>query len=141
MQRQVRTMRTYILYSCIYILTSFSAHQISSLATLIRYLRWCKTQPWEYVCEEGSMSQDTSIKKSNIMPFNDIWRCWEVSETTFMDTMPAWIHVTVHQDAPGWGQDRTVRSKITHYRRINECWGQQEERWRAAHSFEMHQQP
>lgn len=42
------------------------------------------------------------------MPLNDIWRCWEVSETTFMDTMPAWIHMMLHQDAPGWGQDREI---------------------------------
>lgn len=39
------------------------------------------------------------------------------------------------------GGDRTGRSKIKHYRRINECWGQQEERWRAAHVFERRQQP
>lgn len=44
MQRRVRTTRMYILYSCIYILTSFSAHQISSLTTLIWYLWWFKTQ-------------------------------------------------------------------------------------------------
>lgn len=92
----------------IYVLTSFSAHQISSLATLMWCLWWCKTQLWVYMYEEGSMSQNTSIKKYNKMPLNDIWRCWEVSETTFMDTMPAWIHMMLHQDAPGWGQDREI---------------------------------
>lgn len=39
------------------------------------------------------------------------------------------------------GGDGTGRSKITHYRGINECWGQQEERWRGAHISEMYQQP
>lgn len=87
---------------------------------------------------EGSISQNTSIKKYNIKPLNDIWRCWEVSETTFMDTMPGFIWCYTRTPRGG---DRTGRSKIKHYRRINECWGQQEERWRAAHVFERRQQP
>lgn len=73
------------------------------------------------------------------MPLNDIWRWWEVSETTFMDTMPGFIWCYTRMARGG---DRTGRSKIMHYRRINECWGQQEERWRGgAYIFEMHQQP
>lgn len=89
--------------------------------------------------KDGSAArpQNRSICRADIILINDISRCLEVSETTFMPQLlrgfvascvysinishggNAWCHFP----PPGRGQDRTGRSKITHYRRINAAGG------------------
>lgn len=136
----------HILYRC----TDLSSKHVEHISSSVFQQHWCGYRVWHIcttsilfirasVCKketkEGSAArpQNRSICRADIKLINDISRCLDVSKTTLPQLLRGFAasyvySMNISHSGNAWchsprGGDRTGRSKITHYRRINAAEG------------------